>query len=173
MLHQVSIVLCVLSTTVGMVIQEPRTLTLGGRPNLDFGKCPEVRIVQNFQTDQFLGDWYASYANPTWFQSELTTCSRARYTLNNDGTVGVFNSGTNPSGKYEEICGFAAQPYPNEGALEVVFFSRKLPENPTPNYLILGTDYTSYATIYSCSQILGIFRSQEGNSIGGKYWLNP
>ena len=46
------IVLCVLSSTIGMVVEEPRLLTLGGRPNIDVGKCPEVRVVQNFQTEQ-------------------------------------------------------------------------------------------------------------------------
>ena len=49
---------------------------------------------------QYLGDWYAAYANPTWFQTEETSCSRARYTPNDDGSIGGFNSGEDQSGRY-------------------------------------------------------------------------
>ena len=64
-----------------------------GLPTVDFGTCPEVKVVTPFTPALYTGDWYAAYANPTWFQSEATSCSRARYSLNDDGTVGVFNSG--------------------------------------------------------------------------------
>ena len=102
-----------------MLNAEPRTVTLGGRPNIDFGTCPEVQVVTSFQTSQYLGDWYAAYANPTFFQSELTACSRARYTLNDDGTVGVFNSGESSWGWYEEICGFASQPNAGTNCIKI------------------------------------------------------
>ena len=137
---------------------EPRSITLGGRPTIDFGNCPQVQVVTSFQTSQYLGDWYAAYANPTSFQSELTACSRARYSLNDDGTVGVFNSGQSAWGVYEEICGFAVQPDSDKGALAVQFFNDRAPENPDPNYKILATDYVSYATVYSCTDILGFMR---------------
>ena len=94
-------------------------------------------------------------------QSEDTSCSRARYSLNDDGTVGVFNSGTSAWGWYEEICGYAVQPNSDEGALAVQFFGvGSAPDNPTPNYNILATDYVSYATVYSCTDVLdlGILR---------------
>ena len=62
--------LCLFSTALGMVIQSERSLltlgarigtviqseraflTLGARPNIDMGKCPEVRVEQNFQKEQ-------------------------------------------------------------------------------------------------------------------------
>ena len=78
MLHQAmkhSIVIlfsCGLVRGTPLLNADPRSLTPGGRPNIDFGTCPEVQVVTSFQTSQYLGDWYAAYANPTWFQSELT-----------------------------------------------------------------------------------------------------
>ena len=85
----------------------------------------------------------------------MTACSRARYNLNDDMTVGVFNSGQSAWGVYEEICGFAVQPDPDKGALDVVFMRNRAPDEPDPNYNILATDYVSYATVYSCTDILG------------------
>ena len=138
---------------------QPRSFPLPvGLPTVGFGACPEVKVVTSFQTSLYLGDWYAAYANPTLFQSELTACSRARYSLNDDGTVGVFNSGQSAWGVYEEICGFAVQPDSDKGALAVQFFNDRAPENPDPNYNILATDYVSYATVYSCTDILGFMR---------------
>ena len=58
----------------------------------------ELSSVLNVQF-QYLGFWYAAYTNPTWFQSEETSCSRAHYTLNDDGSIGVFNSGQDPRGR--------------------------------------------------------------------------
>jgi len=141
----------------GSMERQPRFLAIG-RPNIDLGSCPEVDVVQDFRKDEYLGDWYAAYANPTWFQTEETSCSRARYTPNDDGSIGVFNSGEDQSGRYTEICGFATQPMPemNKGALSVNF---GYGDGDGANYLLLGTDYTSYATVYSCKDLL-LARSQ-------------
>lgn len=60
---------------------------------LEFGGCPKVDVVQDFNVTAFLGDWYTQYTSPYWFQSQQHSCQRARYNDNGDGTVGVFNIG--------------------------------------------------------------------------------
>ena len=135
---------------------QSRSITLGGFPVIDFEDCPSVQVVTGFQTSQYLGEWYAAYANPTFFQSELTACSRASYTNQGGNIVGVWNSGTSAWGVYEEICGFAVQPDSDKGELDVQFFATHAPDQPDPNYRILATDYVSYATVYSCSKFLGL-----------------
>ena len=74
----------------------------------EIGGCPKVHVVQNFNVTAFLGDWYTQYTSPYWFQSQDHTCQRARYNDNGDGTIGVFNTGQDPNGDYEEVCFFAA-----------------------------------------------------------------
>ena len=135
---------------------QSRSITPGGRPVIDFGDCPNIQVVTGFQTSQYLGEWYAAYANPTFFQSEKTACSRASYTSQGSNIVGVWNSGTSAWGVYEEICGFAVQPDSDKGELDVQFFATQAPDQPDPNYRILATDYVSYATVYSCSKFLGL-----------------
>ena len=42
---------------------------------------------------QYQGDWFTQYTTPTSDQSPASSCQRARYTPNQDGTFGVWNTG--------------------------------------------------------------------------------
>ena len=127
------------------------------------GGCPKVHVVQDFNVTAFLGDWYTQYTSPYWFQSEDHTCQRARYNDNGDGTVGVFNTGGNPNGDYEEVCFFAApaKGYDGQGAFAVQGGGPNIPV--WANYKVLSTDYTSYATVFTCLDLI-FFRSQGPDS---------
>jgi hypothetical protein len=62
----------------------------------------------------------------------------------------VWNTGINPDGSFDEICGSASVPDPNfPGELAVGFGSR--PPPPIANYLVIGYDYDNYASIYNCA----------------------
>ena len=115
--------------------------------------------LQDFNVTAFLGDWYTQYTSPYWFQNRQSSCQRARYSENSDGTVGVFNTGQDANGEYEEVCFFAstAKGRDGEGAFAVQGGGPNIPV--WANYLVLGTDYTSYAAIFTCLD-LGLFRSQ-------------
>ena len=63
---------------------QSRSITPGGRPVIDFGDCPNIQVVTGFQTSQYLGEWYAAYANPTFFQSEKTACSMRASSTSSD-----------------------------------------------------------------------------------------
>ncbi len=56
-----------------------------------------------------------------------------------------------PSSEFEQICGYAEVPDPEEpGALEVHF-----PGSPAATYWVIGTDYENYASVYSCKDLIG------------------
>ena len=69
-----------------------------------------------------------------------------------NGTISVRNVDYTPTGKYQQICGFADIPDPKvPGSLEVHF-----PLAPKGQYLILDTDYQHYSVVYSCASVFGI-----------------
>ena len=69
-----------------------------------------------------MGDWYQVRGIPTFFSPPGSNCIRARYGVNDDGTVSVYNVLNYPNGEFGEICGFAFAPNPEEpGDLEVHF----------------------------------------------------
>ena len=51
-----------------------------------------------------------------------TSCIRATYGDNGDGTVSVRNVDVNTKGTYEQICGYAEAPDPNEPGSLLVHF---------------------------------------------------
>mmetsp|Transcript_72761 Transcript_72761/g.100889 ORF Transcript_72761/g.100889 Transcript_72761/m.100889 type:complete len:157 (+) Transcript_72761:152-622(+) len=79
-------------------------------------------------------------------------CTTADYTLKSDGTVDVKNTDSDNVDDADEGSGTA---YPNRdwpGVLAVKFS----PFQPTQsNYKIIGTDYTTYSIVYSCSAYVG------------------
>ncbi len=104
---------------------------------------------------QYLGDWFTQQTTPAFFQPPTSTCQRAQYGDNGDGTVSVYNTATRITGNVNEICGFAVQvdPENNPGILAVTLFFEKdgAVRAYDGNYLVLDTDYTSFASVYSCT----------------------
>ena len=81
-------------------------------PKFGFGRCPNVETVHNFDTSKYLGAWYSQMQVPSTFQPVDMTCVRALYGDRGDGTISVYNTGTNGKGVLVEICGYAYQPDP-------------------------------------------------------------
>ena len=81
-------------------------------PKFGFGRCPNVKTVHNFDTSKYLGAWYSQMQVPSTFQPADMTCVRALYGDRGDGTISVYNTGTNGKGVLVEICGYAYQPDP-------------------------------------------------------------
>jgi len=114
------------------------------------GCCPTVSVMSPFDITQYAGEWYENTKYYAIFEAGQK-CIKAQYTLNDDGTVEVQNSGIKIStGDAVSITGKAAVTEANTGNLVVAFSN--LDDLPsTANYLVLGTDYTSYAVVWSCT----------------------
>ncbi|CAL4260126.1 unnamed protein product, partial [Meganyctiphanes norvegica] len=59
--------------------------------------CPRVTLMNNFQTDKFMGSWYEIQAQSSIFQS-IKSCLKSDYTRNGD-TVVVSSKGKNSDGE--------------------------------------------------------------------------
>lgn len=88
-----------------------------------FTGVPEgLEPVQGFELDRYLGKWYEVYRLDHSFERDLTHVT-ATYSLNEDGSVKVRNSGRKPGGTEDTIIGRAEfQGDPSEGSLKVSFF---------------------------------------------------
>ncbi|KAG5872377.1 hypothetical protein JTB14_018029 [Gonioctena quinquepunctata] len=85
------------------------------------GKCPEVKVVQNFQVEKYLGKWYEQEKYP--FMPEVGgKCISAEYSANPNGTVRVLNKQINAFGKPSSIEGNARLDSDNGEAKLLVSF---------------------------------------------------
>ncbi|KAG5872376.1 hypothetical protein JTB14_018028 [Gonioctena quinquepunctata] len=115
------------------------------------GKCPEVKVVQNFQVGKYVGKWYEQEKYPFIFEIG-GKCITAEYSANANGTVRVFNKQINLFGNPSSIEGNARLDSDNgEAKLLVVFPS--VPVKVDAPYWVLATDYEQYAVVWSCSKI--------------------
>ncbi len=107
---------------------------------------------------QYLGNWYAQWTVPTTYQVPGSSCLRAQYGMNDDGTVSVHNIGYDPiAEETDEICGYAYQADPENapGELTVHF-----PDLPPGDYWVLDTDFESFTTVYACSDYAGSIKTE-------------
>ena len=116
-----------------------------------------------------MGDWYTQYTTPVdqIGLNERTSCQRVRFTPNEANSFGMYITDNNDQGQFRDTCGTAEQTFPerNEGTLRFSF-----PGAPTVTAIVVSclklsmesgvvkfefsfqidTDYTSFATYYSC-----------------------
>lgn len=113
----------------------------------DFGPCPEVSVVENFNLTQYLGQWYEIVRSGDML-TETGTCDQAHYSLLPNGHVNVTNSEIR-DGKPKVAYGEAY--CDRDGAANChVRFSEL---SPWGGYQVLDTDYDSYAVILSCTSV--------------------
>ncbi|CAF4011533.1 unnamed protein product [Rotaria magnacalcarata] len=95
--------------------------------SLKIGKCPNITTQSNFNVSQYAGLWYEAYRNTILFELG-TKCVNATYTLNSDGSIGVWNQAVKFFGSRTSINGTAKVKNASEpGALSVTFPSADLP----------------------------------------------
>lgn len=125
------------------------TLALAGIVNAGttMGTCPAPVLQQNFDAVKYMGLWYEQARDKTmpW---ESNDCQQARYTLNKDGTVGVFNTQYNPATDKVEGANATATFNGAQGSVKFFWYA------PAGDYRVLATDYENYAIVYSCTDLL-------------------
>ncbi|XP_047994051.1 uncharacterized protein LOC125232436 [Leguminivora glycinivorella] len=128
-----------------------------GNPVTFRGQCDQtIEVVSDFELQRYMGVWYDIESYPQAFQDG--TCATATYTLNGD-TVTVFNTQIVEQ-LLDSVNATAVQAANDGQAKFIVSF-------PVPGsdltvdvpYWVLDTDYSSYALVYSCSQINEEYRS--------------
>jgi len=115
---------------------------------------PKPKTMNPFDTSKFLGDWYQVSGLPAFFQPEGTTCIRATYGEMDYGKISVRNVAINPAGSFDEICGYAEVPNPAYPGELLVHF----PFSPPGDYWLLDTDYENFASVYACTDVLGLLK---------------
>ncbi|XP_065079392.1 apolipoprotein D-like [Ochlerotatus camptorhynchus] len=133
---------------------------------INIGQCPEdVEVVQNFDVEAYLGQWYEISRYEQTFQRN-GECTQAHYSVNDDGSVRVQNRQlVPPSSLFEQEIGRAVISFPDEDPLQAklnVSFGGMPPISS--NYWVLDTDYTGFAFVFSCFPV-------SDNIKGENYWL--
>ena len=110
----------------------------------------DIAAVRDFEPDRYMGTWYEIARLPQYFERDLDEV-KARYTLNDDGTIEVENSGVR-DGNVQSITGKARLKYPDanplSGELRVSFF---WPFYSDYRVIELAPDY-SYAVVTAGSR---------------------
>merc|ERR1740128_565020 len=116
------------------------------------GNCPTVSVMSPFDITQYAGSWYENTKYFAIFELGQK-CIKAKYTVIDDSTAEVQNSGIKTrDGEATSVTGKVTVIEVNTGNLAIAY--RNLDEVPsTANYLVLGTDYTSYAVVWSCNNL--------------------
>ncbi|XP_046437376.1 apolipoprotein D-like [Daphnia pulex] len=113
--------------------------------------CPVVTTKPDFNYIPYAGLWYEIERFENVFQ-QGTSCERAIYEELSPGVVSVLNTAVLADGTLTNITGSATAISPEEPGHLIVSF----PGRPDGTYLVLDTDYTNYASVYSCG-VAGAF----------------
>ena len=102
-----------------------------------------VTTVDSVDLSRYVGTWYEIARLPAWFQRHCVD-SKAVYTLQDDGQIGVHNECVTEAGDVDQANGTARVVDPATNAkLSVTFgnwFTRMFQSTPTGNYWILALD---------------------------------
>ncbi|XP_025630573.1 temperature-induced lipocalin-1-like isoform X2 [Arachis hypogaea] len=80
-------------------------------------------VVKNLDLKRYMGRWYEIARFPTFFEKSNAVDTRARYTLNDNGTVHVLNEDfVDGKRSYVEGIAYKADPNSDEAKLKVKFY---------------------------------------------------
>ncbi|XP_052863329.1 apolipoprotein D-like [Anopheles cruzii] len=121
---------------------------------VSLGSCPDNPVVVNFDVARYLGLWYETRRYEQVFQQN-GECMTPEYSLNEDGTVRVFNSMVVPPSQVRlSELGSAVLAFPDRTPLEAKLnVSFPLTNSDRTNYFVLATDYDTYAVVWSCFEV--------------------
>lgn len=115
-------------------------------------KSKSPKVLTNFEVSRYMGTWYEQARTPNFFERKEAKNIKAIYTLLPDSSVRVENSSENNGPKKGLIFGTARfKGEKNVADLDLVFERKGYQGRISPkgNYRVVGTDYVSYAFVYS------------------------
>ncbi|XP_072296423.1 apolipoprotein D-like [Eucyclogobius newberryi] len=122
----------------------------GSAQLISLGSCPKPAVQANFDTSQYIGQWYEIEKLPTGFQKGQ--CAKATYSPKSPGVIGVVNKELLEDGTINSIEGSAAVKNPEEPAKLQVSFNG----TPPGPYWVLSTDYKGHSLVYGCQEFGGV-----------------
>ena len=117
------------------------------------GGCPRPPIVHDFQPQLYLGQWYECSKYFTVFEVGRK-CIKAVYTDAGYGRIGVNNRSIKILGGNRSDIRGIAKPVGRPGQAKLRVNFEGVPSfGSGANYIVLDTDYTQYAIVWSCSSL--------------------
>eukprot|EP01088_Endostelium_zonatum_P002180 TRINITY_DN12652_c0_g1_i1.p1 TRINITY_DN12652_c0_g1~~TRINITY_DN12652_c0_g1_i1.p1 ORF type:complete len:185 (+),score=37.48 TRINITY_DN12652_c0_g1_i1:41-595(+) len=113
-----------------------------------FKQCQEPAVQPNFIPSKYLGKWYEITKLP--FSIEQGDCISANYSIRGDGHIKVYNC-ERPNGGNSHECATGDATIVSNAKLAVTFGFDPI----SAPYWVIETDYSQYALVFSCVNILG------------------
>ena len=124
------------------------TVALVGAASAYFttGSCSQVELQANFDATRYTGAWF-QVAKDAESPFENGVCEQARYAINPDGTLNVFNTQFDNASQTIETANGTAWCNGPQCSVSFFWFS------PTADYRVVATDYENYALVYACNDL--------------------
>ncbi len=110
------------------------------------GQCGTPALQANFDATKYTGTWFQAAKDKT-SPFENGNCEQARYSINADGTLRVFNSQLDNSTQQIVTADGTAWCKGPQCAVSFFWFS------PTADYRVMETDYENFALVYACNDV--------------------
>lgn len=110
------------------------------------GTCGTPQLQANFDATKYVGTWF-NVAKDKNSPFENGNCEQARYSINADGTLRVFNSMFDNSTQEIETADGVATCVGPQCAVKFFWFS------PSADYRVMQTDYENIALVYACNDV--------------------
>uniref|UniRef100_A0A0C9R3T7 Apod_2 protein n=1 Tax=Fopius arisanus TaxID=64838 RepID=A0A0C9R3T7_9HYME len=121
-----------------------------------FGICPEVETIERLNMTAFMGKWYEAERYFSIFEIGAK-CGIFNYSTGDNGSLRIVTSQTSVLTGIESTLEGIARPIGRADDPKLTVAYPSLPiQYPTPQW-VLGTDYDSYAVLWSCTN-MGVFR---------------
>ncbi len=123
-------------------------LALVGSVNarISAGQCGTPALQENFDATKYVGTWF-QVAKDKNSPFENGNCEQARYSINADGTLRVFNSQFDNSTQEIITADGVAKCDGPQCSVKFYWFS------PSADYRVMTTDYENYALVYACNDV--------------------